>query len=180
MNVNNSSLPKHNIIQLPNGTTQIIPAELQQQLAAAAAAAGHSISNQIQRPHIINASPGQVRHSAPGQPMVIPNSTGGVTQLPGGPPGQNLQATLQASQALILQQQQQLAAVQQQQLAMQHQQHIQAQQAQQQQQQQIIQQQHQHGGQHGQHTQHATPGGNSHDFDRRVADTSASRVSPLV
>lgn len=87
-----------------------------------------SMSNHPPRPTIVNAGglPTQVR---PGMPqMIVPNS-GGVPQ-PGQP--QNLNATLQASQALILQQQQQLAAVQQQQLALQ-----------QQQQQQLMQQQHQ-------------------------------------
>lgn len=94
-----------------------------------------SLPNHTPRPTIINSAglPTQVR---PGVPQVIvPNSTG-VPQ-PGQP--QNLNATLQASQALILQQQQQLAAVQQQQLALQ-----------QQQQQQLMQQQHQ-----------------TNDFDRR-------------
>lgn len=102
--------------------------------------------NQIQRPTIINTPnpnplAGQVRPAAPGQPVIIPNSAG----IPQSQPGQNLQATLQASQALILQQQQQLAAVHQaaqQQLVLQQQQQLQAQQ-QQQQQQQMMHQQHQ-------------------------------------
>lgn len=77
-----------------------------------------------QRPAVVNSFANQVR---PGVPqVVIPPSA-----VPGQP--QNLNATLQASQTLILQQQQQLAAVQQQQLAIQQQQ--------QQQQQQLLKQQ---------------------------------------
>ena len=72
---------------------------------------------------------------------MIPNSSG----MP--QPGQNLNATLQASQALILQQQQQLAAVQQQQLALQ-----------QQQQQQLIQQQQQDYDQRRPHDQRGQEG----------------------
>jgi len=77
-----------------------------------------------QRPAIVNNFPNQVR---PGVPQVVLPSSA----VPGQP--QNLNATLQASQTLILQQQQQLAAVQQQQLAIQQQQ--------QQQQQQLLKQQ---------------------------------------
>ena len=108
----NKSLPG-NIVHIgPNG--QVVPAHQAPGLPT-------------QRPTLLNSLPNQMRH---GNPQLVMSSAG----VPGQPP-HNLNATLQASQALILQQQQQLAAVQQQQLAIQQQQQQQQQQIQIQQQQ---------------------------------------------
>ncbi|XP_065666822.1 uncharacterized protein LOC100207239 isoform X4 [Hydra vulgaris] len=116
-------LPKqgNSIMQIP-GVSNIGVNSLQQQHLTS------NLSNiSHQRPTLLttaNGISGQIRSLTPGgQPIFIPNSSA----MPGQP--HNLHATLQASQALILQQQQQLAAVQQQQLALQaqHQQAMQKQ-----------------------------------------------------
>lgn len=112
-----------------NGTEARLPKQLG---GLQVANPGQVIASGLNQPQFSNALPGQQRptllptsnalqtqlrpNAAGGQPMFIPSS--GAAH---GHPGQNLNATLQASQALILQQQQQLAAVQQQQLALQQQ-----------------------------------------------------------
>ena len=109
------------MVQIPGVSIGGNSLQQQQQLTSNLSNMNH------QRPTLLgttNGLSGQIRSLTPGgQPIFIPNSSG----IPG--QSHNLHATLQASQALILQQQQQLAAVQQQQLAMQaqHQQAMQKQ-----------------------------------------------------
>lgn len=128
-----AQLPKQiggNVVHFGGHQAQVLPHGLQQ--SQIGQQINSSLPNHGPRPTIINSAnlPNQVRPQ-----VIVPSSAG----IPHSGQPQNLNATLQASQALILQQQQQLAAVQQQQLALQ-----------QQQQQQLMQQQQQ-----------------TNDFDRR-------------